>query len=93
MNLSQPEEVHIPQHNAQYADIPDVQPGLRQRAMTETSYASESTATPPKFLDSDFSFGQSEASDDFANMFSSIGGEHRNSRNLTASSAQASVSE
>ena len=41
---------------------------VRERAMTAST---ASTATPPKFLDSDFNLGSSE-SDDFENMFSSF---------------------
>lgn len=42
----------------------------RERAMTESSYTSGSTATPPKLLDSDLDLGDSDA---FGNMFESFG--------------------
>ena len=41
--------------------------------MTETSYASASTATPPRLLDTDLGFGQSDDLDDFGDMFEGIG--------------------
>ncbi len=44
----------------------------RERALTESSYASGSTATPPKILDGDLDFGESDL-DGFASMFESIG--------------------
>lgn len=43
----------------------------RPRAMTESSYASESTATPPKLLDGGLDFD-----DDFGSMFESFGKRH-----------------
>lgn len=44
----------------------------RERAMTESSYASGSTATPPKLLDSDLDLGESDL-DGLGNMFESFG--------------------
>ena len=44
----------------------------RPRAMTESSYASGSTATPPKLLDAGLDFGQSDL-DSFGSMFESFG--------------------
>lgn len=44
--------------------------GKRERAMTESSYASGSTATPPKLLETDL--GQSDL-DGFGTMFESFG--------------------
>lgn len=44
----------------------------RQRAMTESSYASGSTATPPKLLDADLDLGGSDF-DGFGNMFEDFG--------------------
>ena len=44
----------------------------RERALTESSYASESTATPPKLLGGDLDFGESDL-DGFGSMFESIG--------------------
>lgn len=44
----------------------------RERAMTESSYASGSTVTPPKLLDSDLDLGKSDL-DSFGNMFESFG--------------------
>ena len=44
----------------------------RQRAMTESSYASESTARPPKLLDTSLDLGQSDL-DGFGSMFESFG--------------------
>jgi len=40
--------------------------------MTESSFASASTATPPKLLDADLNFGGSDL-DGFGNMFESFG--------------------
>ena len=45
----------------------------RPRAMTETSYASASTATPPRLLDTDLGFGLSNDLDGFGDMFDGIG--------------------
>ena len=42
----------------------------RERAQTESSYASESTATPPKLLDTGLDFG---STDNFGSMFDSFG--------------------
>lgn len=39
--------------------------------MTESSFASASTATPPKLLDADLNFGGSDL-DGFGNMFESF---------------------
>ena len=44
----------------------------RPRAMTESSYASGSTATPPKLLETGLDFGQSDL-DGFGSMFESFG--------------------
>ncbi|MCJ1261375.1 hypothetical protein MMC22_001239 [Lobaria immixta] len=44
----------------------------RERAMTESSYASGSTATPPKLLETDLDLGQSDL-DGFGSMFESFG--------------------
>ena len=41
--------------------------------MTETSYASASTATPPKLLDTDLGLGNTDDPDGFGNMFEGIG--------------------
>ena len=40
--------------------------------MTESSHASESTATPPKLLDTDLDLGQSDL-DGFGTMFETFG--------------------
>ena len=44
----------------------------RERALTESSYASGSTATPPKLLGGELDFGESDL-DGFGSMFESIG--------------------
>ena len=44
----------------------------RPRAMTESSYASGSTATPPKLPDAGLDFGNSDL-DSFGTMFESFG--------------------
>jgi hypothetical protein len=44
----------------------------RERAMTESSYTSGSTATPPKLLDTDLDLGQSDL-DGLGSMFESFG--------------------
>ena len=44
----------------------------RERALTESSYASGSTATPPKFLDGGLDFGKSDL-DGFGKMFDNVG--------------------
>ena len=44
----------------------------RPRAMTESSYTSGSTATPPKLLGTGFELEQSDLND-FGNMFDSFG--------------------
>ncbi len=44
----------------------------RERALTESSYASGSTATPPKLIGGDLDFGESDL-DGFGSMFESIG--------------------
>ena len=41
--------------------------------MTETSYASASTATPPRLLDTNLDFSQSDGLDGFGNMFEAFG--------------------
>lgn len=68
----------VPQPYQEYSDIPGIKHTARQRAMTETSYASGSTATPPKLIDTDFG-GES---DGFGNMFANMGAERRKSRAL-----------
>ena len=55
----------------------------RERAMTETSFASASTATPPKLLDADLNFGGPDL-DGFGNMFDNYG--RRTSRALDGQS-------
>ena len=44
----------------------------RPRAMTESSYASESTATPPRLLGTELELEQDDLND-FGNMFESFG--------------------
>ena len=44
----------------------------RERALTESSYTSGSTATPPKFLDAGLDFGSSDL-DGFGTMFDNLG--------------------
>ena len=71
-----PTEVKTAHHSMDFSDIPDV-PGSnaqRKRAMTETSHASASTATPPKLLDSDLSLSLSLADekDDWGTMFNQL---------------------
>ena len=44
----------------------------RERALTESSYASGSTATPPKILDTGLDFGTSDL-DGFGSMFDNVG--------------------
>ena len=63
-----------PQHRVSSADVSEIPHISRQRAMTETS---GSTATPPKLLDTDLDFGQSDDPDDFGNMFEGFGDEQR----------------
>lgn len=57
----------------------------RARALTESSYASASTATPPKLLDTDLDFGNSNL-DGFGDMFESYG--KRRSRVLQEESSR-----
>ena len=70
-----PTDVSMAHHSMDFSDIPDV-PSVnaqqRPRAMTETSHASASTATPPKLLDSDLNLNLSigEDKDDWGDMFS-----------------------
>ena len=54
------------EYSSAYADF------NRPRAMTETSYASESTTTPRNFLDGGFELGPSEL-DSFGSMFDNFG--------------------
>ena len=54
----------------------DVRYVPRARALTESSYASASTATPPKLLDTDLDFGKSNL-DGFGDMFESCYGKRR----------------
>ena len=54
---------------------PKAQPlpnNTRERAFTESSYASGSTATPPKLLDTSLDLGQSDL-EGFGSMFESFG--------------------
>lgn len=44
----------------------------RERALTESSYTSGSTATPPKLLDTDLDLGQTDL-DELGSMFESFG--------------------
>lgn len=44
--------------------------------MTETSYASASTATPPRLLDTNLNFSQSDDLDGFGNMFEGFGNQN-----------------
>ena len=44
----------------------------RERALTESSYTSGSTATPPKILDTGLDFGSSDL-DGFGRMFDNVG--------------------
>lgn len=60
-------------------DLPGSIATTRERAMTESSFASASTATPPKLLHADLSFGGSDL-DGFGNMFDNL--EKRGSRTL-----------
>ncbi|MCJ1467404.1 hypothetical protein MMC07_006028 [Pseudocyphellaria aurata] len=53
-------------------NAPGYPSGKRERAMTESSYASGSTATPPKLLETDLDLGQSDL-DGFGTMFESFG--------------------
>ena len=55
-------------------DVPSVDAPQRKRAMTETSHASASTATPPKLLDSDLNLSLSigEDKDDWGDMFGNV---------------------
>lgn len=48
------------------------QQNIRGRAATDTSFASGSTATPPKFLDAGLDFGRSDQ-DGFGAMFENFG--------------------
>ena len=57
---------------AEYAGSGEYKSLNRPRAMTESSYASGSTATPPKLLDTGLDFGQSDL-DGFGSMFESFG--------------------
>ena len=69
-----PTDVSLAHHSMDFSDIPDV-PTInahqRPRAMTETSHASASTATPPKLLDSDLNLNLSigDGKDDWGDMF------------------------
>ena len=62
--VSQPEKVPATSQEYEYVG--------RERALTESSYASGSTATPPKLLGGDLDFGGSDL-DGFGSMFESIG--------------------
>ncbi|KAL8709103.1 MAG: hypothetical protein Q9220_006124 [cf. Caloplaca sp. 1 TL-2023] len=58
-----------PQVYGQFQDAPR---HGRERALTESSYASNSTATPPKLLDTGLDLGQSDL-DGFGDMFENFG--------------------
>ncbi|KAL8950066.1 MAG: hypothetical protein Q9222_003869, partial [Ikaeria aurantiellina] len=58
-----------PQVYGQYQDTPR---HGRERALTESSYASNSTATPPKLLDTGLDLGKSDL-DGFGDMFENFG--------------------
>ena len=62
-----------PRQNTPPIITPDPAYVSRPRALTETSYASASTATPPKLLDTDLGFGPSDDRDGFGDMFAGIG--------------------
>lgn len=55
-----------------YIDSQESHNGPRDRALTESSYASASTATPSKLLGTALDFEQSDL-DDFGNMFEGLG--------------------
>ena len=55
-----------------YIDSQESLNGPRDRALTESSYASASTATPSKFLGTALDFEESDL-DDFGNMFEGLG--------------------
>ena len=63
---------HGPAPVLEYARTSDNESFKRPRAMTESSYASGSTATPPKLLGTEFELDQSDL-DEFGNMFNSFG--------------------
>ena len=71
----------LTQQSPDASALPNISNGISQdygivprpRGMTETSYASASTATPPKLLDTDLSFGEADDLDGFGNMFDGIG--------------------
>ncbi|MCJ1448993.1 MAG: hypothetical protein MMC23_009512 [Stictis urceolatum] len=75
-SMPSPNEIPLPQQHAEYSDIPDIYHNNRQRAMTDTSYASGSTTTPPKLLDTDFGNG----GDGLGDIFADLGREKRKSR-------------
>ncbi|KAL8825015.1 MAG: hypothetical protein Q9191_004668 [Dirinaria sp. TL-2023a] len=54
------------------SDSPAYTNATRERALTESSYASGSTATPPKILDTGLDFGMSDL-DGFGTMFDNVG--------------------
>ncbi|SLM36937.1 hypothetical protein LPUS_06655 [Lasallia pustulata] len=54
-----------------FIDSPESLHGSRDRALTESSYASASTATPSKFLGTSLDFEESDL-DDFGNMFGDL---------------------
>ena len=64
------------------SDSPGYAHVTRERALTESSYASGSTATPPKFLDSGLDFGSSEL-DGFGSMFDNVGKRNSQTANDT----------
>ena len=83
----------MPEQNPKYSDIPDIDPTLRPRAMTETSHASTSTATPPKLFDGELNLSFTEEPDGFGNMFDGFDlTEKRKSKGLEGRQNQRSVS-
>lgn len=61
-----------PSPSTTHAEAPGKKATVRERATTTSSFASASTATPPKLLDTDLSFGGSDF-DGFGKMFESFG--------------------
>lgn len=55
-----------------HVETSEAKGSVRERAMTTSSFASASTATPPKLLDADLNLGGSDF-DGFGNMFESFG--------------------
>ena len=68
---------------------PPLPPLQRDRAVTTSTIASASTATPPRLLDSDLPFDESEMGDFGNNMFDNIGSrEGRDPSPMRSSPAQ-----